>query len=116
MEWKRILKLGGTLRLAVPDFEVMCRLYSENTYGLEKFIGPLYGKVNMGEKKVYHKMAYDTKTLKNLLIEKAKFKNFKTYDWKQTEHSSFDDHSQAYLPHMDKANGTLISLNVECNK
>jgi hypothetical protein len=28
----------------------------------------------------------------------------------------FDDHSQAYLPHMDKENGTLISLNIEAVK
>ena len=30
--------------------------------------------------------------------------------------SDFDDHSQAYLPHMDKENGTSMSLNVECIK
>jgi hypothetical protein len=28
----------------------------------------------------------------------------------------FDDHSQAYIPHMDKENGTLISLNIETIK
>jgi len=27
-----------------------------------------------------------------------------------------DDYSQAYVPHMDKENGILISLNVECHK
>ena len=36
--------------------------------------------------------------------------------WEETEHAQFDDHSQAYLPHMDKENGTLMSLNVECIK
>ena len=44
------------------------------------------------------------------------FKDIKRYDWRETEHAEFDDHSQAYLPHMDKENGTLISLNVECTK
>ncbi|HAI38830.1 MAG TPA: methyltransferase, partial [Maribacter sp.] len=38
------------------------------------------------------------------------------YDWRQTEHAKFDDHSQAYIPHMDKENGTLISLNIEAVK
>ena len=38
----------------------------------------------------------------------------KKYNWKNTEHAQFDDHSQAYLPDMDKENGTLISLNIEC--
>ena len=37
----------------------------------------------------------------------------KRYDWRETEHAEFDDHSQAYIPHMDKENGTLISLNIE---
>ena len=43
-------------------------------------------------------------------------KNIFIYDWRKTEHAQFDDHSQAYLPHMDKKNGELISLNVESNK
>ena len=43
-------------------------------------------------------------------------RNIDKYDWSKTEHSKFDDHSQAFLPHMDKQNGTLISLNVECVK
>jgi len=34
----------------------------------------------------------------------------------KTEHSEFDDCSQAYLPKMDKENGILISLNVQCSK
>jgi len=38
------------------------------------------------------------------------------YDWRQTLHKDHDDHSQAYIPHMDKENGRLISLNVEAEK
>ena len=49
-------------------------------------------------------------------LEDAGFKNIKKYDWRDVEHSHIDDYSQAYMPHMDKTNGTLISLNVECNK
>jgi hypothetical protein len=64
---------------------------------------------------IYHKTVYDFKDLKELL-EEVGFRNIKKYDWRETEHSEFDDHSQAYIPHMDKENGTLISLNVECLK
>ena len=32
------------------------------------------------------------------------------------KHSDIDDYSQAYIPHMDKDNGTLMSLNVEAIK
>jgi hypothetical protein len=38
------------------------------------------------------------------------------YDWRNTEHSDIDDFSQCYLPHMDKENGKLMSLNVEAIK
>ena len=43
-------------------------------------------------------------------------KNIKKYNWRNKSHSDFDDHSQSYLPHLDKENGYLISLNIECNK
>jgi len=45
-----------------------------------------------------------------------KYKAAQQPDWEKTEHAIYDDHSQAYLPHMDKKNGTLISLNMECIK
>jgi hypothetical protein len=38
------------------------------------------------------------------------------YDWRDTEHSELDDFSQSYLPHMDKDNGKLMSLNIEAVK
>lgn len=113
-EWKRVLKPNALLRLAVPDFETMVRLYT-NGYPLGNFLGPLYGKHLMGNTTVYHKTAYDFKSLKDLL-EANGFYDVVRYDWRKTDHSNFDDHSQAYLPHMDKENGTLISLNVECKK
>jgi hypothetical protein len=50
------------------------------------------------------------------LLNEVGMRKIKKYQWDHTEHAQFDDHSQAYLPHMDKKNGTLISLNVECIK
>ena len=44
------------------------------------------------------------------------YKNIKIWDWKNTEHNNIDDYSQAYLPHMDKENGLLMSLNIEAIK
>ena len=114
-EWIRVLKPNGILRLAVPDFEEMASLYLECDYPLEKFLGPLYGRMTMGNEVIYHKTTYDFKSLK-FLLESLDMKDIKKYNWIETEHSEFDDHSQAYIPHMDKENGTLISLNVECRK
>ena len=131
-EWRRVLKYppggpGGVLRLAVPDFETMVILYLwKKEYKLESFLGTLYGKINMEtvhmednrfkeSKTVYHKTTYDLDSLTELL-ESVGMENIHKYSWKETEHSEFDDQSQAFLPHMDKEKGILISLNVECTK
>lgn len=114
-EWKRILKLNGKLRIATPDFESINELYASGDHKLTSFLGPIYGKMKMGNEVIYHKTIYDFKIITNIL-ESAGFKNIKKYEWRETEHACFDDHSQAYIPHMDKENGKLISLNVECIK
>tara|TARA_R110000796_G_scaffold106618_1_gene217077 strand:+ start:11535 stop:12071 length:537 start_codon:yes stop_codon:yes gene_type:complete len=114
-EWHRVLKPDGILQLAVPDFAVMAKLYDSGNYKLENFLGPLYGRMLMGNSVIYHRTVYDFYCLKRLLLEVG-YKNVKRYDWRETNHSHYDDHSQAYLPHMDKNNGILISLNVECTK
>jgi len=113
--WKKVLKPNGILRLAVPDFEVCNKLYFKQNFSIDYFIGPLFGKMKMGDKTIFHKTAYDFHSLKKLLISVG-MKKIRKYDWEETSHSKYDDHSQAYLPHMDKENGTLISLNVECVK
>jgi SAM-dependent methyltransferase len=114
-EWKRVLKKDGILRIAVPDFESMCSLYFNSQLSIDKILGPLYGKMKMSDSTIYHKTVYDFKSL-NKICHELGFKCFKRYDWRDTEHSMFDDHSQAYIPHLDKDNGTLISLNVEMKK
>lgn len=115
MEWHRILKPGGKLRLAVPNFAVIAKLYSSNAFSIDDFIGPLYGRMQMGPQWIYHKCTYDFRSLEQLLIS-CQFEDCELYNWRETEHSMFDDHSQAYLPHMNKDSGILISLNVECTK
>ena len=114
-EWKRVLRPGGTLRIAVPDFESMCALYIDRKITLDRILGPIFGKMKMSNYTIYHKTTYDYKSLKEICDEIG-FIDFNRYDWRETEHSMFDDHSQAYIPHMDKDNGTLISLNVEMKK
>tara|TARA_R100000808_G_C2147823_1_gene155852 strand:+ start:322 stop:858 length:537 start_codon:yes stop_codon:yes gene_type:complete len=114
-EWKRVLRPGATLRVAVPDFGALIGLYQNGTLALDNMLGPLYGKMPMGSQTIYHKTAYDYESLNKLLTE-CGFRDIKLYDWRKTEHAHFDDHSQAYIPHMDKDSGTLVSLNVECVK
>lgn len=119
-EWHRVLKEGGLLRIAVPDFEAIVKVYLKykdlNHRGI---LGPLYGRIivktSEGEKIIYHKTAYDFESLKKLL-ESVGFKNVRKYDWRKTIHKDYDDYSQSYIPHMDKEHGLLISLNVEATK
>lgn len=110
--WYSILKKEGVLRIAVPDFEAVTEHYNENK-NIKALRGFLYGGQNYKEN--YHYCAWDFKCLKEDL-ESVGFKNVKRYNWRETEHSHIDDFSQCYLPHMDKENGKLMSLNVEAIK
>lgn len=120
-EWHRILKPGGVLRIAVPDFEAIVKIYLKynKDLGHKGILGPLYGKMLIKEKgknkTIYHKTTYDFKSLKKVL-QSAGFKKIHRYNWEKTVHKDYDDHSQAYVPHLDKKKGVLISLNIEATK
>lgn len=111
-EWRRVLKTGGTLRLAVPDYEACAKLYVDG--GLEGGLPTILGLMMGGQRDQYdfHKMAFDEQSLTGYL-KQAGFRDIYRWDWRETDHAGMDDYSQAYLPHMDKENGTLVSLNLE---
>ena len=116
-EWKRVLKPSGILRLAVPNFPKLVEVY-QSSKDLSSILGPLYGKWDIGNKEfIYHKTVYDENSLKNVL-EEVGFKNIKIWDWQEffKEQKDFDDHSQAYYPHMQKESGIHVSLNLQCEK
>jgi predicted SAM-dependent methyltransferase len=115
--WRKALVDEGKLRIAVPDFEVICKLYTSDrrNYPVDKFLGLLYGKMALNGTTIYHKTVYDFDSLHDLL-NGAGFGRIHRYDWGTTDHSHIDDHSQAYMPHMHKATGTLMSLNIEAIK
>jgi len=111
-EWFRVLQSGGILRLAVPDFGAVSRRYQE-TGELSELIGLVCG----GQRNEYdfHKMVFDEKSLRERLLNVG-FASVVRYHWSNTGHSWLDDYSQAYLPHMQKETGQLMSLNVEAVK
>jgi predicted SAM-dependent methyltransferase len=117
-EWRRVLEPGGILRLAVPDFENLIRVYQQSG-NLARILGPLYGKMEIGTtegpRTLYHKTVYDERSLASLLTESG-FERPQRWDWRSTEHSEIDDHSQAYFPHMQKDNGILVSLNIQASR
>lgn len=109
--WRDLLKEGGILRIAVPDFEACVRWYNEE-HDLPAITGLLFGGQN--HPKNNHFIAFDERTLTDALW-KVGFHDVRRWDWRKTEHANFDDFSQAYLPHMNKE-GTLMSLNLEAVK
>ena len=111
-EWRRVLRPGGVLRVAVPDFGAAARLYASDA--LPRGIEDVRGLMSGGQKDEYdfHFNVFDEASL-TVALSDAGFASVRRWDWRTTEHAHIDDFSQAYLPHMDKVNGTLVSLNLE---
>lgn len=114
-EWHRVLAPNGVLRLSVPDFGVVASLYMQS--GLQDGLSGLVGLVSGGQRDStdYHKMIFDRNLLTSSLLNVG-FRECSLWDWRSTEHSAIDDYSQAYLPHMAKDTGTLVSLNIQAVK
>lgn len=113
--WRKKLTATGVLRLSVPDFDSLLKVYSMEDQNIERIIGPLFGRWNVSnDQLIYHKVVYTRKLLCKNLCE-AGFMS--TEDWDPFEffnqdNNYFDDYSKAYYPHMDFANGFPISLNI----
>lgn len=110
--WRELLKVGGILRLAVPNFAAIVTWYVE-TGDLTSVTGLLYGGQNHPLN--VHTIAFDKPTLTDAL-RKVGFGEVREWNWRKTEHAQFDDYSQAYLPAMQKDTGQLMSLNLEAVK
>ncbi len=112
IEWKRVLTAGGILRLSVPDFDALLRIY--DTYkDLNLILGPLYGRSDYPENT--HHIVFTFDSLSEIL-RRVGFEVMRRWNWRETEHSHIDDYSQAYIPHMNKETGIQVSLNIEAVK
>jgi predicted SAM-dependent methyltransferase len=112
-EFSRVLRVGGVLRLAVPDFESLVEHYVANKQSLSHLMGFLVG--GQTDQYDHHCMEFDLFFLTELL-RCSGFDSVERYDWKAFFPPGFDDFSASYLPHMDFENGRLMSLNVTATK
>lgn len=110
--WRSLLLPGGTLRLAVPSFDAIVDHFNKH-HDIEAVMGLLYGGQNTYSNN--HLVVFTRKSLAGML-NLVGFKEIREWDWREVDHGVHDDYSQAYLPHMDKTNGKLMSLNLEATK
>lgn len=108
--WRDLLKAGGILRLAVPDFSKIVEWYNK-TGNLDDVTGLLYGRQDIHLNR--HTITFDANTLRRDLM-RAGFETIRYWDWRTTEHAQFDDYSQARLPGFSDGPDTVwVSLNLE---
>lgn len=60
-EWYRVLKPKGILRLSVPDFELLLKIYNETGHNTKNIIQPLMG--GQGSKYNFHYSVFNFKSL-----------------------------------------------------
>jgi FkbM family methyltransferase len=106
-EWRRVLKPGGILRLALPDFEALAKLYVLRKVPLGAIVGAVHGGQDYPENT--HYWSWDFATLAQTL-QKAGFGNVRRYDAEAVNPPGYDDCSKIHIA------GQLISLNVEATK
>lgn len=122
--WFRVLKPGGILRLAVPDFDAIVRRYIyTGDYNEIKCL--LFG--SQKHPFDFHYECYTYEYLK-FKLESVGFEEVGKWNWYDTDpHRYIDDFSSSYLPsdspdialshgRVIMGKGTLMSLNVECVK
>jgi len=109
LEWNRVLKKDGVVRISVPNFEAVVDQYRKGV-SLLKLKPFIYGGENAEWDR--HFFCFDKATLISIFAQ-AGFLWLGEYDWRKTEHFYIDDYSQAYIPHQDKTSGKLMSLNME---
>lgn len=113
--WVALLRPGGTLRLAVPDFAAVCEWYGRG-HSIADVMGLLYGGQNYHLNR--HTVAFDHASLSGYMTM-AGLKDIRVWDWRKTEHAEHDDYSRAYLPNYkdwDKPGSLHVSLNLEGTK
>jgi predicted SAM-dependent methyltransferase len=105
-EWVRVLKPNGILRISVPCFENLIKIYKTNSK-ITNVIGPLLG--GQTYKQNYHYNLFNKESLTNYMIE-AGCVAVHPWDFRRTIHSDYWDFSQA------TTNEIPISLNLEARK
>ena len=117
-DWNRCLTNSGVLRVSVPDFDKLLKVYELSKKNIDSIIGPMFGRWETGRDFIYHRTVFTKEKLEGLLL-KAGFSTIK--EWCPLDHfgkgpEDYDDYSKAYHPKMDFDNGFPISINILASK
>lgn len=106
-EWKRVLRIGGILRLSMPDFAVLARMYVLEQIPLDSIVSVIHGKQEYRENT--HYWSWDFSSLSRVLVD-AGFAKIRTYDPVVVNPPGYKDSSVFQVAER------LISLNIEALK
>jgi SAM-dependent methyltransferase len=90
-EWARVLRPGGRLRIAVPDFGVIARAYTTGA-PLREIQGPLLG--GQDYRLNFHGAIFDEPTLRSLM-EDVGVHEIRRWEPETVDHHAFGDESAA---------------------
>jgi predicted SAM-dependent methyltransferase len=110
-EWQRVLKRGGVLRLAVPDFDKIVGIYLSEERDVKKILSPLMG--GQGNPYNFHKSVFNEAHLKKILLS-AGFREVRIWNPQEVELHAFEDWASRQLEFSGKKYS--ISLNIEAVK
>jgi len=107
-EWRRVLKPGGVLRIAVPDFDKLIVIYQTEKNNINLVLPPMMGAQDCEHG--FHRGAFNEKYLSDLCLD-AGFKKTRLWNPKTAPDYPFDDWAKKL------AHGKYpISLNLEAIK
>jgi predicted SAM-dependent methyltransferase len=111
LEWRRILKIGGTLRIGVPDFDTILKIYKDNGNDINLIWKPLMG--GQDYEKNFH-FAVFNKNYLSAILTKCGFHDIRTWEKSKIKNHDFNDWtSSKYEVNHKNYN---ISLNIEATK
>lgn len=110
-EWYRVLKKEGILRLAVPDFDTLLKIYKENDNEVNSIIRFLMG--GQSNKFDYHYSVFTYSSLSSLLHETG-FREVRRWQAGASELTTFQDWSAGEID--VKGKKYPVSLNIEAVK
>tara|TARA_E500000331_G_C17203872_1_gene690498 strand:- start:762 stop:1310 length:549 start_codon:yes stop_codon:yes gene_type:complete len=112
-DWHRVLNDNGCLRLSVPDFDKLLKVYYDQSGNIDSIIGPIFGRWSISADYIYHRTVYNKKKLTELLsiVGYHNIKDWEPLEFFGKDSNSFDDYSKAFHPKMDFEKGFPISIN-----